>query len=111
MILAVLAWLGQTTFKLVLASFALWLYKELTMGICRCRQQRLDGKVAVITGASAGLGLETAIQLAKRGCHLIMGCRNIVKAEKAVAKIRSYAPEARLQIFELQLASLKSICS
>ena len=60
-------------------AFGLWLSKELTMGINKS-ERNLRGKVAVITGGTDGLGLETAIQLAKRGCQIIITYRNQVKA-------------------------------
>ncbi len=87
MILNVILWLLKSLGKTIIAASLCWLYKELTMGICKCTKS-LEGKVAVVTGASSGLGLETTLQLAKRGCHVIMGCRNQIKAKKAVAFIR-----------------------
>ncbi|KAM7541972.1 hypothetical protein Aperf_G00000008108 [Anoplocephala perfoliata] len=50
---------------------------------------RLDGKLAIVTGASAGIGKETAAELARRGANVIMACRNIDKAESAKADILS----------------------
>ena len=65
--------------KILGMAFGLWLLKELTMGINKS-ERNLRGKVAVITGGTDGLGLETAIQLAKRGCQIIITYRNQVKA-------------------------------
>ena len=95
--------------RLVLVLFFLWLAKELTMGICKFENHRLDGKIAVITGGTSGIGLETAIHLAKRGCHLIIGYRNQRKMKTAESIIESHAPEAKLDFLELQLTSTKSI--
>ncbi|KAA3670786.1 retinol dehydrogenase 12 [Paragonimus westermani] len=44
---------------------------------------RLEGKVAVVTGANTGIGLVTAAELARRGCTVIMACRNMERAEAA----------------------------
>ena len=42
----------------------------------------------LITGGNTGIGYETALDLAKRGATIIMGCRNIKKANDAALKIR-----------------------
>lgn len=36
----------------------------------------LQGKVAVITGGNTGIGKETALDLVKQGCHVIIGARD-----------------------------------
>ncbi|CAH8665732.1 unnamed protein product [Heterobilharzia americana] len=50
---------------------------------CCCISKRLDGKLAIVTGSSTGIGLSTAGELARRGAKVIMACRNIPKAEAA----------------------------
>ena len=67
----------------------LWLWKELTMGICRIKDKSLNGKTVLITGGNSGIGFETAVELAKRGAKLIIGCRNVKNVEM---RIRSLAP-------------------
>jgi NAD(P)-dependent dehydrogenase (short-subunit alcohol dehydrogenase family) len=69
------------------------------------------GKVAVVTGANSGLGLETATALAARGAHVVMACRNALKAEAAMATIRSAQPNASLEFMPLDLADLKSVAA
>ncbi|WP_049620656.1 SDR family oxidoreductase [Frateuria defendens] len=45
-------------------------------------------KIALITGANKGIGLETARQLGKQGVHVIVGARDAAKAEQAVAELK-----------------------
>ena len=61
---------------------AVWLLKELTMGICRSRK-RVDGKVAVVTGAASGIGYETALELARRGAEVVIADKNAKQGEQA----------------------------
>ena len=44
--------------------------------------QDLTGRVAVVTGASNGLGYETAKNLARMGAHTILACRNAERTEE-----------------------------
>jgi NAD(P)-dependent dehydrogenase (short-subunit alcohol dehydrogenase family) len=67
------------------------------------------GRVAVVTGANGGLGLETARELARKGATVVMGVRNQEKAELAAADIKAEISDARLELRELDLASLSSV--
>jgi NAD(P)-dependent dehydrogenase (short-subunit alcohol dehydrogenase family) len=67
------------------------------------------GRVAVVTGANGGLGLETARQLAAKGAHVVMAVRNQKKASTAVDEIRTRVPDAALELVALDLASQASV--
>jgi NAD(P)-dependent dehydrogenase (short-subunit alcohol dehydrogenase family) len=67
------------------------------------------GRTAVVTGANGGLGLETARALAGAGAHVVMAARNQEKAGAAMAEIRRSAPDASLELIELDLGSLASV--
>jgi NAD(P)-dependent dehydrogenase (short-subunit alcohol dehydrogenase family) len=70
----------------------------------------LTGRRILITGASAGLGAETARALAAHGASVIMAVRDIAKAERAAEAVRAAAaPAARVELCELDLASLASV--
>ncbi|XP_076825879.1 WW domain-containing oxidoreductase-like isoform X2 [Clavelina lepadiformis] len=69
----------------------------------------LSGKVAIVTGASAGIGLETARALSYQGCKVIMACRNMEKTETAIRELQKDRKDARLIAMELNLASLQSV--
>ncbi len=67
------------------------------------------GRVAVVTGANSGIGLETVKALANRGATLVMACRNLDKASAAAEEIRREVPAADLEVIPLDLASLASV--
>jgi NAD(P)-dependent dehydrogenase (short-subunit alcohol dehydrogenase family) len=67
------------------------------------------GRIAVVTGANGGLGLETARQLAAKGAHVVMAVRNQEKASAAVGEIRASVPDAALELVALDLASQASV--
>lgn len=69
----------------------------------------LSGRIAVITGANGGLGLETARELARAGAAVVMAARNESKAEAARADILEQVPTADLEVVSLDLGSLASV--
>lgn len=71
----------------------------------------LTGKLAVVTGASDGVGLGLAVRLARAGAELVLPVRNPVKGEAAVARVRAAAPGAVVSLRELDLASLDSVAA
>ncbi|MET4070807.1 NAD(P)-dependent dehydrogenase (short-subunit alcohol dehydrogenase family) [Bradyrhizobium sp. S3.2.6] len=69
----------------------------------------LSGKVYLVTGASSGLGQETARVLASRGAKVIMAVRSRDKGEAAATAIRTVVPGAALDVRLVDLASLASV--
>jgi NAD(P)-dependent dehydrogenase (short-subunit alcohol dehydrogenase family) len=69
----------------------------------------LDGRVALVTGANSGLGLETARALARAGAHVILAARSVEKASSARAEILATFPGASLEALAMDLASQASI--
>nr|MCW2727831.1 short-chain dehydrogenase [Aeromicrobium sp.] len=66
----------------------------------------LTGKRAVITGVTGGLGLHTAIGLARKGAQLVVTARDSAKADGAVARIAQDTPGAVVEVISLDLADL-----
>ncbi len=73
----------------------------------------LSGKRIVVTGVSAGLGVETARALVARGAHVIGTARDLGKAETACIVVRQAAATGggQLTLVELDLADLASVAS
>lgn len=70
----------------------------------------LSGKRVLVTGVSAGLGVETARALAAHGAHVVGAARDLAKAERATAPVREAATNGGgLELIELDLASFASI--
>lgn len=70
----------------------------------------LSGKRALVTGVSAGLGVETVRALAAHGATVVGTARDLAKARRALAPAFSRAARgASIDLVELDLASLKSV--
>ncbi|MEM7117367.1 MAG: oxidoreductase [Chloroflexota bacterium] len=69
----------------------------------------LTGKVVVITGANSGLGLESTKAIAAKGATVVMACRNMSKAEQAKTAVLQQVPNAKLDLMQLDNASLASV--
>jgi NAD(P)-dependent dehydrogenase (short-subunit alcohol dehydrogenase family) len=68
-----------------------------------------SGRLAVVTGANSGLGLETAQTLAIAGADVVLATRNAEKGELAAAQIRAAAPGVQVTRESLDLSSLASV--
>jgi len=68
-----------------------------------------DGRVAIVTGSSSGIGFETARVLADKGAEVIIAVRNLSKGNNAAAKINEQHPDAKLRVMQLDLANLESV--
>lgn len=69
----------------------------------------LSGRLAIVTGATGGLGLETALVLAGKGAEVVLAARNPDKGAEAERLIRSHHPNAAVRFDLLDLASLASV--
>jgi len=78
----------------------------------------LGGRIALVTGANSGLGLESARALATKGATVVLACRLLAKAEQARQQLQGERehseragarPEAQIGVLELDLADLVSV--
>ncbi|KAM7525774.1 hypothetical protein LguiA_015676 [Lonicera macranthoides] len=77
--------------------------EQVTLGV--------DGNslTAIVTGASSGIGIETARVLALRGVHVIMAVRNTESCKKIKEAIIEEIPTAKIGVMELDLSSMASV--
>lgn len=67
------------------------------------------GKVVIITGANTGIGKVTALEMARRGAHVYMACRDMTKCNEARKEIMLETKSKHIHCRECDLASFDSI--
>jgi NAD(P)-dependent dehydrogenase (short-subunit alcohol dehydrogenase family) len=77
----------------------------------RQNQRKMDHQLkhVLITGANEGIGKATAMALAKKGFAVIMACRNMEKAEAALAEIKNGSGNSNIELLPLDLSDLNSV--
>jgi WW domain-containing oxidoreductase len=95
------------------------IWRSMQTAECIAKDANLTGKVAIVTGASDGLGKETTKVLLKQGACVIMGVRDREKGDEARRDIvdyltsKNYLPlqvlEKRIIMLSLDLSSLQSV--
>lgn len=70
----------------IIILFGIRKYRASKWGKCR-NKVRLDGKIAIVTGANTGLGYEIAKELCNRGAEVVFACRNVTAGLEAISKI------------------------
>ena len=71
----------------------------------------MHGKTVIVTGANSGIGKETVLDLAGRGVLVIMACRNLKEAGKAMKEVVEKTGNKNIVVKHLDLSSLKSVQS
>jgi len=69
----------------------------------------LTGETIVVTGGSAGLGIETMRVLSMRGAKVVSVVRDSEKGKGAIEGIRKTVPDANIELAELDLSDLDSV--
>lgn len=92
---------------------AAYVPSELYRNFVRDVMPDLHGKVAIVTGANAGLGLWAARALAAKGATVVLACRDLSKANAAKVslerELRGEGVQARLEVSHVDLASFASV--
>jgi NAD(P)-dependent dehydrogenase (short-subunit alcohol dehydrogenase family) len=69
----------------------------------------MSGRTVVITGGNAGIGKEAAVELARRGATVVITARDAARGRAALEEVRDRVPDADVDVFDLDLASLASV--
>ncbi|KAI9251388.1 hypothetical protein BDA99DRAFT_201092 [Phascolomyces articulosus] len=69
----------------------------------------LSGKIAIVTGSTAGIGKVSALELARKNCHVIIACRNQTKGNAVVKEIQEQTGNQNVECIILDLTSLASV--
>ncbi|XP_064110130.1 retinol dehydrogenase 11-like isoform X2 [Macrobrachium nipponense] len=78
--------------------------------VCRC-DNRVRGKVVILTGATSGIGYYTALDLAKKGSLLYLACRSDEKGRETVKDLRTLTGNKEIHYLHLDLSRLSSIAN
>ena len=70
----------------------------------------LRGKTVVLTGGNSGIGKATAVELARRGARVVLGCREVEKSQRALQEIKQESGSDAIYLKKLDLSALSSIC-
>jgi NAD(P)-dependent dehydrogenase (short-subunit alcohol dehydrogenase family) len=71
----------------------------------------LTGRLAVVTGASDGIGVHVAGHLARAGADVVLPVRDLAKGRAAADRLRAEVPHARLDVRHADLADLASVAA
>ncbi len=67
------------------------------------------GKTILVTGANSGIGYQAALEFARHGAYVLLGCRNVTKGQEALTRMRADVVNAKADVLELDVASLASV--
>jgi WW domain-containing oxidoreductase len=83
--------------------------KSTALEVVKGLNVNLDGKVVLITGATSGIGIETARALATANAHVIITARDMKKGAEVVEDIKKTTGNDKVDVMELDLTSLQAV--
>ncbi|CAF1227591.1 unnamed protein product [Rotaria sordida] len=83
--------------------------KSTAIEVVKGLNAKLNGKVVIITGATSGIGVETARALASANAHVIITARDMNKGAQVVEDIKKTTGNNQVEVMELDLTSLQSV--
>ena len=81
--------------------------KSTATEVVRCHN--LDGFEVIVTGGASGIGAETVRVLAKAGARVVIGARDVKRAQEVANEIKNSTGSNKIEVERLDLASLKSV--
>lgn len=69
----------------------------------------LQERIALVTGANAGLGFQTVLQLAQRGASVTLACRSEERGRAAITELQAIVPGAKLQLGIVDVSDFASV--
>ncbi len=94
---------------LVLVSTILVFGKKFFSGGVNHHHPDMSGKVVIVTGGNAGIGKETARELARLGASVVIAGRDENKGKEAVDDIQNTTGSTKVDFFQLDLSDLQSV--
>ncbi len=70
---------------------------------------RLQGKVVLVTGPTAGIGREIALALARQGAELVLGCRDLGRGRRTAEELRALPGAVSVEVMQVDTSSQRSI--